>query len=341
MAGLAAAAVMTIGFGLIGTGYAASRRAEYLAQDPRGRLVAVAGHTWERVQQFIGRYPAAACGDWQEVIQHPQVDVVIVATVNGLHGEIVGQAVAAGKGVVVEYPLALDYGQAAQLVQQARAQGVFLHVEHIELLSPIHQALQEVLPKLGTVTYGRSVNLVAQYPAPRKWTYHHQWFGFPLVAGLARVNRLLDLLGPVAWVFCEAAFADTQDGYYRSCRCSALLGFVGGALVELTYGKGETIWEDQRHFSLHGTQGGVLFEGDQGEWVTPTQRQTLTLPGRQGLFHQDMRQVLDHLTRGTPLYTTPEKSLAALRVATALQASAQRGQRVVLAEWAPPGSGVA
>lgn len=328
----------TIGFGLIGTGYAASRRAEYLAQDPRGRLVAVAGHTWDKVQQFVGQYPAEACTDWREVIHHPDVDIVIVATVNALHGEIAAQALAAGKGVLVEYPLALDYTQAEQVVQQARARGLFLHVEHIELLSPIHQALREVLPKLGRVTYGRSVNLVAQYPAPRKWTYHRELFGFPFTAGLARLNRLLDLLGPVAWVFCDEAFEDAGDGYYRSCRCNAQLGFAGGAFVELTYGKGECIWEDRRHFSLHGDQGGVIFEGDQGEWITPTQQQPITLSGRQGLFHKDMTCVLDHLTQGAPLYTTPEKSLAALRVATALQASAQAHQRVVLAEWELPGA---
>ena len=329
--------VNKIGFGLIGTGYAATRRAEFLAQDERGQLVAVAGHTWDKVQQFVSTYPARGCGDWLEVIAHPEVDIVIVATVNALHGEVVTKALQAGKGVLVEYPLSLDYLQAKYLVNFARQQGLFLHVEHIELLSPIHQVLREVLPKLGEVSYGRSVNLVAQHPAPHKWTYHRDLFGFPWIAGLARINRLLDLLGSVERVFGAYQMQGLADGYYRSCWATAQLSFTQGTWVELTYGKGESVWENQRHFSLHGSQGGVIFHGDQGEWVTANQKQLLPLPGRQGLFHQDMEQVLNHLLQGQSLYIRPEVSLEALRVATALQVSAQSGQPVTLTGWEPPG----
>nr|WP_281438528.1 Gfo/Idh/MocA family oxidoreductase [Synechococcus sp. C9] len=326
-----------LGFGLIGTGYAATRRAEFLAQDERARLVAVAGHTWEKVQQLTSSYPAEACGDWREVIGHPAVDIVIIATVNALHGEIARYALEHGKGVLVEYPLALDYAEAQNLYNFARQKGLFLHVEHIELLSPIHQVLRDVLPKLGAIQSGRSVNLVVQHPAPQKWTYHQDLFGFPFIAGLARINRLLDLLGTVERVFCTYHLDGVHNGYYRSCYASAQLQFTQGTLVELTYGKGESIWENQRYFSLFGTQGGIIFNGDQGTWVTPQQNQPLSLPSRQGLFHQDMDNVLNHLTQGTPLYTSAEQSLTALRVATALQESAQTGQPVVLGEWVPPG----
>ncbi len=324
-----------VGFGLIGTGYAATRRAEFLAQEPRGRLVAVAGHTWEKVQQLTSTYPAVACTDWQGVIEHPEVDVVIIATVNALHGEIATEALQAGKGVLVEYPLSLDYAQARYLVNFAQQRGLFLHIEHIELLSPIHQVLREFLPQLGQVHTGRSVNLVAQSPAPQKWTYHPDLFGFPFIAGLARVSRLLDLLGTVEKVFCGYQMQGLNNGYYRSCHGSAQLFFTQGTLVELTYGKGEHIWENQRYFSLHGTQGGIIFNGDQGEWLTPNQKQPLPLASRQGLFHQDMENVLNHLTQGIPLYTTAANSLEALRVATALRVSAQSGQPVTLTGWEP------
>jgi len=326
-----------LGFGLIGTGYAATRRAEFLTQDERSRLVAVAGHTWEKVQQLTSAYPATACGDWRDVVGHPEVEIVIIATVNALHGEIARHALAQGKGVLVEYPLALDYAEAQDVFNFARQRGLFLHVEHIELLSPIHQVLRDVLPKLGAIQSGRSVNLVAQHPAPQKWTYHQDLFGFPFIAGLARINRLLDLLGTVERVFCTYHRDGMNHGYYRSCYASAQLHFTQGTVVELIYGKGEYIWENQRYFNLYGTQGGVIFNGDQGEWVTPQQHQPLNVPSRQGLFHQDMDNVLNHLLQGEPLYTSAEQSLAALRVATALQVSAQSGQSVVLGEWEPPG----
>jgi biliverdin reductase len=81
---------------------------------------------------------------------------------------------------------------------------------------------------------------------------------------------------------------------------------------------------------VHGDRAGLIFEGDQGTLITP--EETIALPpvSRRGLFARDTQAVLDYLTTGTPLYVSPEASLAALRVADACRQAAESGQVIVL-----------
>lgn len=321
--------------GLVGTGYAAKIRAESLQADGRGQLVAVAGNA-ERTQQFSATYGAEALPSWSELIARADIDLVIVATVNCAHGEIVRAALQAGKHVVVEYPLTLNWAEATELTRLAQAQQKLLHVEHIELLSGVHQAVAAALPSIGAPFYVRYTNLNAQHPAPRKWTYSLQQFGFPLMGAVSRIHRLTNWFGPVATVSCQAQFdpdpgsSESPSEFYTACLCSAQLRFVSGLIAEVVYGKGEAIWQSARILEIHGQQGGILVNGEQGVLVQPNQTQPLEMGSRRGLFAKDTAMVLDHLTTSAPLYVSLEDSLYALKVADAARRSAETGQTIKL-----------
>ncbi|HEY9710783.1 MAG TPA: Gfo/Idh/MocA family oxidoreductase, partial [Oculatellaceae cyanobacterium] len=93
--------------GIVGTGFTAKLRAEKLQADERSRLVAVSGHTLEKTQEFALTHNALAVDSWQELVEHPDLDLVIICTINRDHGAIAHAALNAGKHVVVEYPLSL------------------------------------------------------------------------------------------------------------------------------------------------------------------------------------------------------------------------------------------
>ena len=95
--------------GIVGTGYAAQRRAEVLLADPRAQLVSVAGHSAEKTAAFCQQFGIKAADSWQNLVTNPDLDLVIVATINQLHGAIAEVGLKAGKHLVLEYPLALDY----------------------------------------------------------------------------------------------------------------------------------------------------------------------------------------------------------------------------------------
>lgn len=319
----------------MGTGYAARLRAEALQSDSRATLVAVAGHTLEKTQEFSQTHELEAVPSWMELVQRSDLDLIIVANVNRDHAAIVRAALEAGKHVIVEYPLALEVGEAAALIDLARSQYQLLHVEHIELLGGMHQALKAALPQVGTVFYARYATINPQRPAPPKWTYHPDLFGFPLMGALSRLHRLTDLFGTVKTVNCQARFWDAaasgQPGpHYAACLCQAQLQFESGLLADVCYGKGETLWQAERQFQVHGESGALIMNGDEGTLVLPDRSEPIAVGTRRGLFGKDTAIVLDHLTTGAPLYVQPEASLYTLKVADAARRSAQSGQTIAV-----------
>ncbi|MCS5959797.1 Gfo/Idh/MocA family oxidoreductase [Klebsiella pneumoniae subsp. pneumoniae] len=65
-----------------------------------------------------------AYGDWRELVNDPQVDVVDITSPNHLHYTMAMAAIAAGKHVYCEKPLAVNEQQAQEMAQAARRAGV-------------------------------------------------------------------------------------------------------------------------------------------------------------------------------------------------------------------------
>jgi biliverdin reductase len=315
---------------IIGTGFAAHKRAEALQADPRANLVAVAGHTPPSTQEFCDTFGVKATDSIEALLGLPEVDLVIICTVNRDHSAIAQAALTAQKNVCVEYPLSLNPTEAQNLLQLAKAQNKLLHVEHIELLGGLHQTIRHTLPEIGETFFVRYSTVVPQNPAPQKWTYHHDLFGFPFSAALSRIHRLTDLFGQVATVSCHTRFWDTRDGYYRSCLAQAQLKFHNGVIADVTYGKGETFWQRERNFELHGDQGSLIFIADEGTLIKGEDTSPVEVAPRRGLFAQETTLLLDHLIDSKPLYVNPEASLYALQVADAARQSAETGKTVQL-----------
>ncbi len=318
--------------GLVGTGYAAKVRAESLQADARAQLVAVAGHTIDKARAFSETYAAQPAASWMELVNRAELDLLVIATINRDHGPIARAALQAGKHVVVEYPLALEWAEAEALVSLAHQQNKLLHVEHIELLSSIHQAVQTALAEIGTPLYVRYTNLNAQRPAPQKWTYSLDQFGFPFMGAVSRIHRLTNLFGRVATVTGQARFwhESAESDRYTSCLCTAQLRFANGLVAEVVYGKGEAIWRSARTLEIHAAEGGIFVDGEQGTLVQANKTRSLEMGSRRGLFAKDTAMVLDHLTTGAPLYVSLDASLYALKVADAIRRSAETGRTIEL-----------
>lgn len=315
--------------GIVGTGFAAKLRAQTFQGDPRSQLIAVSGHTTPSTQEFAQDYGAIALNSWQDLVERPDLDLIVVCTINRDHGEITRAALNADKHVIVEYPLALDATEAEELIALAAIRRKLLHVEHIELLGGLHQALKQHLPKIGEPFYIRYSTLNPQRPAPERWTYNEQLFGFPLTGALSRLHRIIDAFGAVANVSCQNRYWQAGE-YYTACLCNAQLRLATGAIAEVTYGKGEVFWHSSRLLEVFGDQGTLIFDGDRGSLVRDEEITPLEVGSRRGLFVKDTQQVLDYLTEGEPLYLQPSASLYSLRVANAAEYSAQTGQAIAI-----------
>jgi predicted dehydrogenase len=127
------AAARTVGVGLLGTAFMgrahahAYRTLVAMAEPLPAPVVlqAVAGRDARRTAVFAERFGIAnASTDWRAVIQDPAVTVFDNVGPNHLHAEPTLAALAAGKHVVCEKPLALDGEQAWELLSAARRAGV-------------------------------------------------------------------------------------------------------------------------------------------------------------------------------------------------------------------------
>ncbi|WP_353931927.1 Gfo/Idh/MocA family oxidoreductase [Okeanomitos corallinicola TIOX110] len=320
----------TIEVGLVGTGYAAKLRAEAFNQDSRTNLVAIAGNTPEKTAALAQAYQMEAINSWQQLVEREDIDLVVISTINLDHGKITRAALDNDKHVIVEYPLSVDVKEAEELIALAKAKNKLLHVEHIELLGGWHQTLKQNLDQLGNLFYVRLSTIKPEHPAPRKWTYHHEQFGFPLIGALSRLHRLIDVFGEVFSVNCHQRYWETETDYYQTCLCTAQLCFQSGLLAQVIYGKGESIWQSERKLEIHGENGGLVLDGNTGVLVQPEKTKLIDMGHRRGLFAKDTNMVLDHLFYGKPLYVTPEASLYTLKVADAARRAAETGLTIFL-----------
>jgi len=118
----------TIRWGIIGTGRIAAAMAGALNDDvDDARLVAVGSRTQDSADRFAATWdiPNAHAG-YELVCSDPDVDVIYVATMNDLHHPNTLAALAAGKHVLCEKPVALNARQAQEMYDAAHGAGVFL-----------------------------------------------------------------------------------------------------------------------------------------------------------------------------------------------------------------------
>src|SRR3954451_15456011 len=132
--------VAIAGTGFIGAVHARSARLAGAS------LVGVAASTPES-----GRRAAAALGaerafdDAQALVEADGIDVVHICTPNHLHVPLAEAALAAGKHVICEKPLALDAGAAAGLAAAADAAGVHAGVPFVYRYYPTVREARELV----------------------------------------------------------------------------------------------------------------------------------------------------------------------------------------------------
>src|SRR5690242_13567571 len=106
-------------FGLIGCGAIGEFRAQGLAQTPGAALELIYDNIPERRETFAERFRVRAADSIEEITGSSQVDAIIVSTPPNLHREHCEMALAAGKHVLCEKPLASTIEDCRSIVETA------------------------------------------------------------------------------------------------------------------------------------------------------------------------------------------------------------------------------
>jgi predicted dehydrogenase len=119
--------VTVVRWGIIGTGKIAKVFTTSVALIDEGVVVAVASRTTEGADAFGDAYGIdRRYDDYRAMVRDEEVDAVYVASPHPMHLEHASAALKAGKPVLVEKAFTMNAGEAQQLVDLARAKGLFL-----------------------------------------------------------------------------------------------------------------------------------------------------------------------------------------------------------------------
>jgi predicted dehydrogenase len=330
---------------VVGLGFMGSRWARALAEHAGAEVRVVCD-----VRDDLGRETAARLGarfvaDPVDAAAHPEVEAVAVCTPEHLHVEPALAAIAAGKAVMVEKPLAHSVEDAARIRDRARQLGVPLLAGHILRFEPRYAAARRAIEsgELGKVQAVRHerIGLVADQDVLQGRTTVALYYGvheFDLARWYA---------GEVERIYAERSEGVLHaHGYELEDLYSATVRFVSGA-----HGTAMLGWSLPAKMPGYGI-GGVTIIGELGiarvvqgevglliaDESGPRDADVYYVPEVHGRLRGALAIEADHfvaVARGEaePLCTAADGT-EAVRISLAMEASADRGEPVELAQTA-------
>ena len=126
--------------GIIGTGFIGPAHVEAVRRLGFVEMVALAeaGEPLAKAKAEALSIPKAY-GDYHDLLADPEVELVHVCTPNTSHYPMVKEALAAGKQLIVEKPLAMTSGQSRELVELAKRANVVAAVDFNYRFYPMNQ----------------------------------------------------------------------------------------------------------------------------------------------------------------------------------------------------------
>ncbi|MCW8897758.1 MAG: Gfo/Idh/MocA family oxidoreductase [Flavobacteriales bacterium] len=121
-------------------------------------LVAVASRTAEKAQEFANLFGCEAVEGYQKLIDKKDIDIIYMPLPTGLHEEWVLKALEAGKHILIEKSLAMNYSSAEKMVQKAKEKGLLIMENFMFVYHGQHQIVKQLIAedKIGEIRCFRS-----------------------------------------------------------------------------------------------------------------------------------------------------------------------------------------
>jgi len=273
---------------ILGTGGMANRHAELYAQIPGVELVAGCDVDRARVEAFCAKHGIPASGaytDLATLLRECPCDAVSNVTPDAFHAPLSIQVLKAGKHILCEKPLGLDYSETKRMVAAAKKAGRIAMVNFSYRDWP---ALQAIAARVHAGEIGELRHVEASYlqtwlssPIWGEWRTTPGWLwrlsskhGSKGVLGDVGVH-IVDFAtypaGPIKKVFAQLkAFPKAPKNrigdYPLDANDSAVINveFANGALGTIHTTRWATGHANRLALKLHGTKGAFAFDSDLG-----------------------------------------------------------------------------
>ena len=213
--------------------------------------------------------------NYEDIVKRDDVHAVIIATPNFTHAPIAHAAIAAGKHVLCEKPIAMNYGQACEMAGAAERAGVRHMTAFTYRFVPAMRYLGHLIERgdLGQPYHFRSCRLQDWGTRPLGWRMVKKLAGTGELGDMLshRINFAQFLIGPMRRLVANVKNLtplrgglpnDTEDWV------AILADFQNGATgvlesSKLASGRNES-WRSLDYVELNGSEG--TFEFTTGKW---------------------------------------------------------------------------
>ncbi len=213
-----------------------------------------------------------ATDDWRTMVADPSIDIIDITAPNALHKEMALAAIAAGKHVYCEKPLAPLVADAREMAEAAEAAGIKTQVGFNYLCNPMIALAKQMIAggELGEIRGYRGLH-AEDYMADAngQFTFRHDPAGGGALAdiGSHALATAEFLLGPITKVMgdCVTMIAKRPDGKGGMKDVStddvgrAFLRFANGATGSVEGNWIATGRKMQHDFEVYGTKGALAF----------------------------------------------------------------------------------
>jgi predicted dehydrogenase len=282
---------MTVGVAIIGAGNVAKLHAAAFV-GAGARLVAVCDVRPEKASRLAEQHGVEAMTRAADVFARKDVDAVVVAVPNNVHRELAVAALAAGKDVLLEKPMALNVGECDRILTALRGSRRLLQMGFVTRQFAASIAARRLVEegRLGRVYHAKaSLYRRRGIPGLGRWftTRAESGGGVLIDLGVHLIDLVMHLTGQrdAARVSgaCESVFGAPIDGYVFKDMWAgppepqgvfdvedaafALIRFGGGMTLELNMVWAANLPQGvfKEGVALLGDRGGLFFEhwGDQ------------------------------------------------------------------------------
>lgn len=330
--------------GIIGLGWFGEFHGEALAGLPDVELYALCTRTESRLQQLGNKFGVQRLfTDYHQMLADPELDSVSITTMWDQHLDPTLAAIAAGKHVFLEKPMASTVADCRAITAAARASDRYFMVGHIVRFNPRYAAAQR---EIAAGKIGRVVSLYARR-------------NVPVSIGTAVLPKIGPIIGDgvhdtdiMLWYTgarIVSAYAQTLHvhGHQHPDIGWTMYRFDSGAIGVL-----ENIWcmpdkkgyfPDER-MEIIGTEGGIYLQETypalsvvtpEGAYTPdPTYWPELRPGVRGGALAEELNYFITCIRNQTPpTILTPEDSMAAVQACLAAEASAAAGSVISVPDF--------
>jgi scyllo-inositol 2-dehydrogenase (NADP+) len=330
-------AAPSVGVGLIGYGAIARAHAESITSTAGLSLAAICDVSEERRQAAAGEWSVPTHARMEDLLEDPQVGLVVVGTPPSIHADAVVAALEAKKHVVCEKPFALHVDEVDRMIDTASARRRVLTVFQSRRWDPDYLAIRDVVRSgsIGDVFYMES--FIGSHSHPCDYWHSHEPISGGTIYdwGSHYFDWILQLIPDAVRSVSANAHKRVWHDVTNSDQVRVDLTFAGGA--QATFLQSDIAAAAKPKWYVLGTRGAVV-----GEWQA--QAVPADFPARVKVFrpadggsHEELlqlsprddhgfyRNLADHLAWGEPLAVTPSEARRTVAVMEAATLSIARG----------------